>query len=352
MTMVVALALAGAVLGGVNTARAEGDGTSTGRQLLFYNHAYGVLDRATADAVEHSSYLRDFADFQVRTTTGSGGQTWTGRYLMGRETYFELFGVDDVPGKDGTLGAAGLGVSTERAGDLATVIERLRKAGVSDPVEFRQTRDFGDGVPVPWFDAVFTADRYDLFGAWGMEYRPEYFADPRGNTEPASHPGDVGRERYLSDAYRDHLMRDVTGVRLAVTAHDLAGTVPLLKAGGFAVRSLPGGAVVAKGGGTTIRFDAVPLDQVGLKRVEMSLNRSVPVRHVERIGHSALVVGPGTHAVWTFEDQDRPDGPTVSDRTSGSGRGSHTHGQGGEVVDVRPGHVRDRAGMTRGGTTR
>lgn len=300
--MVVALALAGAVQSGLSSARAR-DG---GRQLLFYNHAYGVLDRETADAIEHSAFLRDFANFQVRTTTGSGGQTWTGRYLMGRETYIELFGTGDLPGKDGTLGAGGMGVSTEREGDLARVITRLRELGISDPVEFRQTRDFGDGVPVPWFDAVFTTDQYDLFGAWGMEYRPEYFADPRGNTEPAAHPGDVGRERYLSDAYRDHLMRDVTGIRLAVTARDLAGTLPLLKAGGFAVRSLPGGGAVAQGGGTTLRFDAVPLDQVGLRQVEMSLNRAVSHRHEERIGHSALVVGPGPRAVWTFTDQDRP----------------------------------------------
>ncbi|GGS81589.1 DUF5829 family protein [Streptomyces violaceus] len=305
MIMVVALALAGAVQGGVSSAQAEDGGTAGGRQLLFYNHAYGVLDRETADAIEHSAYLRDFADFQVRTTTGSGGQTWTGRYLMGRETYFELFGVGDVPGKDGTLGSTGMGVSTERRGDLATVLARLRAQGISDPVEFQQTRDFGDGVPVPWFDAVFTTDQYDLFGAWGMEYRQEYFADPRGNTEPAAHPDDVGRERYLSDAYRDHLMRDVTGIRLAVTARDLANTVPLLKAGGFAVHSQPGGGVVAKGGGTTLRFDAVPLDQVGLRRVEMSLNGPVSYRHEERIGHSTLAVGPGPRAVWTFGDQDR-----------------------------------------------
>lgn len=307
MIMVVALALAGAVQGGVSSAQAE-DG---GRQLLFYNHAYGVLDRETADAIEHSDYLRDFANFQVRTTTGAGGQTWTGRYLMGRETYIELFGIGDVPGKDGTLGAGGMGVSAEREGDLATVVARLRELGISDPVEFRQTRDFGDGVPVPWFDAVFTTEEYDLFGAWGMEYRPEYFADPRSKTEPAAHPGDVGRERYLPDAYRDHLMRDVTGIRLAVTARDLAGTLPLLKAGGFAVRSLPGGGAVAKGGGTTLRFDAVPLDQVGLRQVEMSLNSPVSYRHEERIGHSALVVGPGSRAVWTFGEQDRQDQPTA-----------------------------------------
>ncbi|MCZ4121884.1 DUF5829 family protein [Streptomyces sp. H39-S7] len=300
MVMVLVVVLTGLVQGGVGTAWAGDSRPPSERQLLFYNHAYGVLDRETADAIEHSDYLRNFANFQVRTTTGAGGQIWTGRYLMGRQTYLELFGVGDLPGQDSGFGSAGMGVSVERAGDLAAVIKRLKEQGTPNPVEFGQTRDFGDGVPVPWFDAVFTTEQYDTFGAWGMEYRPEYFADPRGKTEPARYPGDVGRERYLSDDYRDHLMRDVTTIRLAVTQRDLAATVPLLKAGGFRVHPVTGGGVVAQGGGTTIRLDAVARDQVGLRQVEMSLNRPVLFRHEERIGHSTLTVGPGTRAVWTF----------------------------------------------------
>ncbi|OKI40347.1 hypothetical protein A6A29_39610 [Streptomyces sp. TSRI0281] len=306
MTMVLAVALAvtlpGVIEHGTGTARAEGSRQLHDRQLLFFNHAYGVFDRETADAIEHSDYLRNFANFQVRTTTGADGQTWTGRYLMGRETYLELFGVGDLPGQDGTLGSAGMGVSTERSGDLTTVIQRLRDQGITDPVEFRQTRDFGDGVPVPWFDAVFTSAQYDAFGAWGMEYLPEYFADPRGNTEPASYPGDVGRERYLSDDYRGHLMRDVVSIRLAVTEGDLARTVPLLRAGGFVVRTEAGGGAVAVRGGTEIRLDAVARDRAGLRQVELSLNRSVAEPHTEQIGRSTLVVGPGSRAVWTFGD--------------------------------------------------
>lgn len=284
------------VLQSAPTARAEpGD-----RQLLFYNHAYGVVDRETADAIEHSDFLPEFANFQVRTTTGADGQTWTGRYLLGRETYLELFGVGDLPGQDGTLGAGGMGISVERAGDLTTVLDRLRADGIT-PVEFQQTRDFGDGIPVPWFDAVFTSETYDAFGAWAMEYEAAYFADPRSETEPPSYPGDVGRERYLSDDYRERLMRDVRGIRLAVTEGDLADTTPLLRAGGFAVEPTPDGGVIARGGGTTIQFEVAPREQVGLRQVDLSLNRSVVRPHEERIGHSTLVVGPGRTAVWTFD---------------------------------------------------
>lgn len=299
MIVVLAVALTPALVGaGAATAQPEGSGSGTDRQLLFYNHAYGVFDRETADAVEHSDYLKEFASFQVRTTTGADG-TWTGRYVYGRETYIELFGVGDLP--DADLGTAGMGISIERAGGTATVLERLREQGIPEPLEFRQTRDFGDGVPVPWFDAVFTSAEYDTFGAWSMEFLPEYFADPRSKTEPPSYPGDVGRERYLSDDYRDHLMRDVTSVRIAVSERDLANTVPLLRAGGFSVRPTAGGGVVARAGGTTLCFEVAPLDQVGLRQVEMSLNRPVADQHEERIGNSTLVVGPGVSAVWTFD---------------------------------------------------
>jgi hypothetical protein len=297
--MIMVSALAVALIGAVESTGGTAQAEATGRQLLFFNHAYGVFDRETADAIEHSTYLRDFANFQVRTTTGTGGQQWTGRYLMGHETYLELFGVGDVPGQDGTLGSGGMGLGTERDGDIEAMTARLPAEGVADPVEFLQTRDFGDGVPVPWFDAILTTETYDAFGAWAMEYRPEYFADPRGNTEPAAYPGDVGRERYLPDAYQDHLMRDVTSIRMGVTQRDLDATVPLLRAGGLTVRTVPTG-VIATRGGTTIRFDAVPREQAGMKQVELSLNTPVPYCHVEQLGNSTLVVGPGAHAVWTF----------------------------------------------------
>ncbi|MFD2470527.1 DUF5829 family protein [Amycolatopsis silviterrae] len=278
-------------------ATATGTAQASEPTLLHFNHTYGVVDRETADAIEHSTYLKDFANFQVRTTTGAGGEKWTGRYLMGRETYLELFGTGDIPGTD--LGSAGMGLSVEHTGQLSTVVQHLRDAGITTPLEFLQTRDFGDGKPIPWFNGVFTTDAYDTFGAWGMEYRPEYFADPRGNTGPEQYPGDISRNRYLPDDYRSHQMRDVSGVRLGITARDLANTLPLLRAGGLTVRDLPTGAI-ATDGQTTIRFETAPASEVGLRQLDLTLNRPTGTRHVERLGHSTLTVGPGPHARWTF----------------------------------------------------
>jgi hypothetical protein len=62
-------------------------------------------------------------------------------------------------------------------------------------------------------------------------------------------------------------MRDITSVRLAVTARDPAGTVPLLRAGGFAVRPLADDGIVAQGGDTTIRYDVIAREHAGIRRV-------------------------------------------------------------------------------------
>lgn len=287
------------LVGGIESSAEPQQAGQAAQQLLHYNHAYAVVDTETANAIAESDYLREFANFELRTTTG-GGLTWTGRYLYGRETYLEFFKENDFPAPDDIAGATGLAVSADRDGALAEVVEQLPAAGLPDAVPFLQTRDFGDGVRVPWFDGVNTVPSYDALAAWGMEYRDEYFADPRSNTEPASFPGDVSRERYLSDAYRDHLMRDVTGVHMAITEKDLATTVPLLRTGGFSVQTTSTG-VVALGGGTTIRLDAVPYDQVGLRRVDFSLTRTITYQDEVRIGNSTLVVGPRDRAYWTFD---------------------------------------------------
>ncbi|WP_405056747.1 DUF5829 family protein [Kribbella sp. NBC_01505] len=290
LPLLIALATTVAVLT-APTAQAGGAVTA------FYNHAYGVLDKPTADAIENSAYLREFANFEVRTTTG-GGQTWKGRYLKGRETYVELFAVGDLPGQDAEKGSAALAISTDRQGGYPKIVERLRRAGI-DPFEYQQTRDFGDGTPpIPWFDAVFAATEYDAFGGWAMEYEPSYLDDPRSKTEPAQYEGDLSRERYLPDAYRDHLMRDITGITFAVTSRDLDQTVPLLRAGGFKIRTTPTG-IIAQSDFTTVRLDRAERPQAGLKQLQFRLNHPTP-RHIEHIGTSTLTVGPGPRAEWNF----------------------------------------------------
>ena len=109
--------------------------------LVFFNHSFAVLDADTANAIEHSEYLKTFGVFDVRTTTANGGETWKGRYLAGRQPYLELFGPDDL--KDSVVGATGIAISPDRAGGVAAVKAALIHQGIAHPDSARRTRQYG-----------------------------------------------------------------------------------------------------------------------------------------------------------------------------------------------------------------
>lgn len=292
-TAVAAVAItATAALTAAPTAAATGT-----EQVAYLNHTYTVLERPLADAIAASDYLKRFGVYQERTTS-NGQITYTGLYLLGRETYLEMFAAGALPPPDDEVGTTGLALSTDRAGDIDVVTERLRALG-ADPFTFTQTRGF-DGEQIPWFDVTAPVTSYEAGFSWTMEYLPSYFDDPRtGLDEPAERPGDVSRERYLGDDYRTRLMRDVVGVDIALPQADIDAFALTLRAGGFHVRDTPVG-VVAVGRGTVFRLEPSTEAEAGWQRIVFTLNEPAARQHVEHIGDSTLTVGPGAVAVWTF----------------------------------------------------
>ncbi|MGY0537312.1 DUF5829 family protein [Nocardioides sp. YJ-D4] len=283
--------------------------------LLAFNHAWAMVDRETADAIEHSDYLGEFADRRI-STGNDGTSTWTGRYLLGKEIYLEFFGPGDAP--DAVVGDTGLAVSADDDGDLAIAADNLRDL-VADPVEFTQVTDLGDGNLIPWFDAAYTTSTYDTFFSWAMEYRDEFLDDPRLSFPPPAYEGDVSRDRYNRDRYLDHQLRDVIGIQIATTAADIEKMVPLWRAAGITIRVLKDGGVLAFDGMTTIRLLPVPAEEAGVRHIILALNEAAEEPHTETIGNSTLHVGPGAYALWTFD----PVEPTATARSQGSGRPLH-----------------------------
>ncbi len=266
--------------------------------IAFFNHSFAVLDAETADAIEHSDYLPAFGVFAVRTTTVDGGESWRGRYLSGRQTYLEFFGPDDLKGPGSGPGATGLAISPDKAGGVGAITRALIRQGIAHPDAARRTRQYGSDK-IPWFDYVSTPDDPRSFSIWAMEYVPSYFADSRTGKEPAAYPGDISRERNQSDDYAQKLMRDVALIEIACPAEDFKSALAMFAAGGLSIRKTHD-RIEASDGSTTIVLDAVPLEQAGLRRIVFDLNAPAAEAHVERIGASSLVVGPGEHAVWSF----------------------------------------------------
>ena len=279
-------------------------GEDAHRPIASLNHFWAALDDETARAIVTSDYLKRFAHVVVNTVTAAGNRHWTGRYLRGRQTYAELFSVMDLAtsGAPARIGASGIGIS----GDTPGVLGRSRAA----PSGSGHPDHSYDGAPQVQDErsGLVQAARSRL-GARGTGHqqlhlgdgiRPQLLRRSRSGKEAAEGPGDViSRERDLDDGYADHLMRDVTGLELAVSNDDVPAIEAMFRAAGFQV-SRNAATLTAHGSDFDCLIDVVPAPEIGLRRVEFVLNGDVRSRHVEMIGHSTLTVGPGRRAVWTF----------------------------------------------------
>jgi hypothetical protein len=266
-------------------------------QVAFLNHSFAVVDPATVNAIEQSDYLRRFGVFNAHTTHADGGESWTGRYLMGKKTYLELFGPKDG---GGDVGTTGIGISPDRVGGLAVLIQRFARNNQSQLETDVRTRQYAE-EQVPWFNAAHTHEEGDALSVWAMEYLPSFMNDPRSEKKPAKGPDDViSRERSLSDDYLRRIMRDISLIEISATPHDIALARPLFSAAGFRV-SPERNRLVVRDADTTINVTATSRNAAGIRRVEFVLNAPT-ASHIEHLGRSTLIVGPGTRAVWRFEE--------------------------------------------------
>jgi hypothetical protein len=277
-----------------STACATARATPSDDGRVDFSHLYGVLDQETADAVLATGYLSDVFTKTERRTTSADGETWTGFYLYGRETFVELYGPS---GADFPPGATGIGLSVDRLGGLERVAGRLEAGGIKAALALRQKE--ADGKSIPWFRYLNLTPDPNLaaFTLWVSESMPEFMAQRLAPTVVAH--DDVSRRTYLSTQYQpDHLLVDVRVVELIVSPSDGQAFAAAMTALGWPVRR-EGSLLLAEGPGTTLRVEE-SATQRGLKRLEFSLSWSVARQEVPLGSHSTQVVGPWTTASWIF----------------------------------------------------
>src|SRR5260221_11148876 len=108
---------------------------------------------------------------EPRTTTANGGQTWTGHYLRGQNTYIELFGPGGFPGA--RPGMTGIRFGVEESGGVTALSAAFSARGIAfdTPTRVRLV----DGGEIPWFFVgapAASASGMSTFRTRGLEYHP------------------------------------------------------------------------------------------------------------------------------------------------------------------------------------
>ena len=265
---------------------------------VFLNHFYLTLDRATFAAVRDNDYLKTvFAPFEQRTTQRND-TSYTGIYFYGRNTYFEFFEEGSEFAK--VTGSSGIALGVQQEGGVRQL------AGVlADQTTLTRRTETGEPF---WFHSAAPAgsQRADFFRTWVMEYHKDFLAQWYPDLPPHK-ASSLSRknvlDRYVAkiglDSRRgEFLLKDVTHIELALAEASRSSFLRLLEAFGYQISGA--GMSVATGPEARILLVEPSGGGAGIRRVTMSLQRSVAGELRQRYGSSELVISPRGEAVWSF----------------------------------------------------
>jgi hypothetical protein len=148
------------------TARAQ-----TAHLPVYLNHVFFVLDSNTYAHVFDSVIFQKIGFAMVNKTTTTEG-SWYGKYLMGRDSYFEVFYPTGLKGS--SVGNFGFGFMTTTSADIDQ-LEVHWKAAYKDSVKRDTNTVINKGEKLPWFYSLslYTMDSSKSGSAWVMENTPD-----------------------------------------------------------------------------------------------------------------------------------------------------------------------------------
>ncbi len=138
---------------------------------VYLNHIFFVVDSNSYIHIFDSAIFHQLGVVNERKTTTTV-DAWSGKYLLGRDSYFEVFSPSGFTGSQ--VGNFGFGFMTTKSGDI-NYVEAKWKSDYKDSI-IRDTDIIVDnGAKMPWFYSLslFTADSSKSGSAWVMENTPE-----------------------------------------------------------------------------------------------------------------------------------------------------------------------------------
>jgi len=273
---------------------------------VYLNHFFLTVDSPTYKDIVGSGFIKnEFAHFEERTTVVNAGQSYSGAYIYGENTYFEFF--DESQSQDastmGLTSAIAFGVDQK---DEIKIIQKKLKSYKNAPMALR-SREF-EGIQIPWFTMAvvfYGKDMPDVM-TWVMEYHEDFLKKWHPDLCP-SKPGITRNhilQRYAAkivspDLPKDKIMKDVIEVHLQLNPGDLEVIKGELAVYGYAI-SQEGNTTICSGPDVKIAIDPMESGKGKITGIKMSCR---PHRYEEKaflFGKSRLVLHTDSTATWIF----------------------------------------------------
>jgi len=134
---------------------------------IKFNHLYVVLDNSTYNYLSDSlSFIKQFSGFK-ESSTNTAIETWSGKYLYGKNHYLEIFKPEGYKGA--AVGDFGMGFMPNKLGTLDALYNHWRKS--FDTVSRIDKNIIEKGVTHKWFTSLSIPAKDSLKShIWLMEH--------------------------------------------------------------------------------------------------------------------------------------------------------------------------------------
>lgn len=139
---------------------------------IYLNHIFIVLDSTSFNQLFNSQVISEkLGDIKSRSHK-TATDSWSGKYLYGRNGYFEFFSTKSYDGA--TLGDCGLGFMTSKSNDILE-IEQHWRTNTTDKIGKDTSHYMFENKPQPWFYSLYILRKDSLqpLSTWLMENTPE-----------------------------------------------------------------------------------------------------------------------------------------------------------------------------------
>jgi hypothetical protein len=139
---------------------------------IYLNHIFIVLDSDSYIKLSDSNFITQKLGNIKTSSTSTTEDSWSGKYLFGKNGYFEFFSTKGYKGA--LLGDCGLGFMTKKANDILELEKNWKKNSYDSIIKDTSVSE-SQGIKSPWFYSLnlFVPDSLQPFSVWVMENTPD-----------------------------------------------------------------------------------------------------------------------------------------------------------------------------------
>jgi|SaaInlStandDraft_3_1057020.scaffolds.fasta_scaffold05118_2 hypothetical protein len=273
---------------------------------VFFHFLHAIIDENTYDEIKKTDFLKsEFCNGQEKThstKTATGEKfSWTGFYLIGENTYIQLFnGKDKESLQKLNVGRVGIEFMVDRKEEIEKVIKKFEQKFPSHINHGIFKKDV-DNTLIPWFYFIDDSSMIPELDAGIMAYHKDYLKFK--NVENSDRDV-ITRKEYNATCNaipfdKTKLFKDIEEMTLSLNNENEKKIIERLVLLGYTCEESED-CIICRGPGVVLKLQSSD-DKTGkFLKLQMSLNRKIDKPQSYKIGNSTIELENKT-AIWTFK---------------------------------------------------